>query len=238
MHRTLRWLNTLLIAPALLVACSSNSSTSPGQTGPDLGPMAAYYPLDGNTDDASGNHHDAQDFGATPATDRFGNSDHAYAFNGLGAYVNALSTFDFPERTVAFWFNMAAYTGIYQRIITQNCNTLQYGSFGVGVTTDSLLEARAGGNGSFMPGPMKVQTGKWYHIALVRHDNQEIYYVDGIAIDTSAASSGGSFSSNCAMMLGSTRIPDRYFDGLIDDVRVYDHALTSSEIESLYTASN
>lgn len=233
MRSNLRWLNTLLIASIFSVACSL--STSPGP-GPDLGPMAAYYPLDGNTNDASGNGHNAQDFGAVPAPDRFGVADHAYAFNGLGAYLDTNTTFDFPERTVAFWFNMAAYTGIYQRILVQNCNTLQYGSFGAGVTADSLLEARAGGNGSFMPGPMKVQTGKWYHVALVRHDNLEIYYVDGVAIDTSTASSGGSFSPNCYTMIGSTRIPDRFFDGRIDDVRVYDHALSSSEVESLFTA--
>lgn len=233
MRSNLRWLNTLLIASLFPVACSS--STAPGP-GPDLGPMAAYYPLDGNTNDASGNGHDAQDFGAVPAPDRFGVADHAYAFNGLGTYLNTNTTFDFPERTVAFWFNMAAYTGFYQRVMTQNCSTLQYGSFGVGVTTDSLLEARAGGNGSFMPGPMKVQTGKWYHIALVRRGGLEIYYVDGAAIDSSAASNGGSYSNNCYMMIGSTRIPDRFFDGRIDDVRVYDRALSSSEVESLYAA--
>jgi hypothetical protein len=230
-----RWLNPLLFAPFLLVACASG--TAPSQ-GPDLGPLAAYYPLDGNTNDASGNGHDARNFGAVLAPDRFGVANHAYAFNGQGAYLNTMATFDFPERTVAFWFNMAAYTGIYQRVLVQNCNALQYGSFGAGVTPDSLLEARAGGNGSFMPGPMKVQTGKWYHIALVRHEGLEIYYVDGVAIDTSTASSGGSFSQNCYTMIGSTRLPDRFFDGLVDDVRVYDRALTSSEIESLYSAGS
>ncbi|MEJ2678213.1 MAG: LamG domain-containing protein [Gemmatimonadota bacterium] len=230
-----RCLNTLLIASLFLVACSS--STAPGTgTGPDLGPMVAYYPLDGNTNDASGNGHDAQNFGALPAPDRYGVAYHADAFNGEGAYQNTNTTFDFPERTVAFWFNMAAYTGFYQRVITQNCSTLQYGSFGLGIWPDSLLDARAGGNGSFSPDSMKVQTGKWYHIALVRRGGLEVYYVDGVAVDSSAATNGGSYSNNCYTMIGSTRIPDRFFDGLIDDVRVYDRALSASEVESLYTA--
>jgi hypothetical protein len=215
----------LLVLLTLLAACSSPTSSD----NLELGPMAAYYPFDGNARDASGN---------VPAPDRFDNAGHAYAFNGQGAYVNTMTTFDFPERTVAFWFNMQAYTGIYQRIITQNSNLLDYGSFGAGVTADSLLEARAGGNGSFFPGHVKIQTGKWYHVALVRTDTLEIYYVNGVAVDTSKATPGGSYSMNTNFLIGSTRLPDRFFYGRIDDVRVYQKALSAAEVRDLYDAGS
>ncbi|MEJ2184484.1 MAG: hypothetical protein P8Z36_00940 [Gemmatimonadota bacterium] len=134
--------------------------------------MVAYYPFNGDAKDASGNGHDAVNFGAVPAPDRFGIANHAFAFDGHGQYMITGTTFDFAERTVAFWFNMRASTGTYERVIAQNAHTLQYGAFGLGITVDGMIDARAGGNGSFSPGPTHIDTGKWYHIALVRHDRR------------------------------------------------------------------
>jgi len=48
--------------------------------------LVAYYPLDGDTLDASGHGINGIAFGAVPATNRFGVADKCYAFNGTGHY--------------------------------------------------------------------------------------------------------------------------------------------------------
>ncbi|NIU72726.1 MAG: hypothetical protein GWN71_03805, partial [Gammaproteobacteria bacterium] len=96
---------------------------------------------------------------------------------------------------------------------------------------------RAGGNGTFFIGEAKVVADRWYHMALVRNDSLEIYFVDGQVVDTSMASSGGSIWDRTVLILGATRIPDRFFAGAIDDVRIYEAALTADQVELLYRNS-
>ncbi len=74
-------------------------------------------------------------------------------------------------------------------------------------------------------------------MALVRNDSLEIYFVDGQVVDTSMASSGGSIWDRTVLILGATRIPDRFFAGAIDDVRIYEAALTADQVELLYRNS-
>ena len=45
--------------------------------------LVAYYPLDGNANDVTGNGHDGIAYNATPTQDRFGVADSAYRFNGI-----------------------------------------------------------------------------------------------------------------------------------------------------------
>ena len=51
--------------------------------------LAAYYPFTGNANDLSGNGHNGTVTGATLTTDRFGNPNSAYSFNGTSSYIYA-----------------------------------------------------------------------------------------------------------------------------------------------------
>lgn len=50
--------------------------------------LNAYWPLDGNANDYSGNANNGAVNGATPTTDRFGNPNRAYAFNGFSSRID------------------------------------------------------------------------------------------------------------------------------------------------------
>src|SRR6185503_16781133 len=71
-----------------------------------LNGLAAYYPFNGNALDSSGNGHNGTVTGAAPAADRFGNSNHAYLFDGINDNVTVpdfntiLST---DEVSLSFW---------------------------------------------------------------------------------------------------------------------------------------
>lgn len=68
--------------------------------------LVAYFPFNGNANDASGNGHNGTVYGATLTTNRFGNPNGAYYFDGSSAYItapftNTVFTADF---TASVWF--------------------------------------------------------------------------------------------------------------------------------------
>lgn len=59
--------------------------------------LVASYPFNGNANDASGNGNNATVNGATLTTDRFGNANSAYSFNGTDTALHHLLSF-LPDR--------------------------------------------------------------------------------------------------------------------------------------------
>src|ERR1700733_10715107 len=52
--------------------------------------LVAWYPFNGNANDESGNGNNGTNYGATLTTDRFGDSNKAYYFNGTSSYISGL----------------------------------------------------------------------------------------------------------------------------------------------------
>jgi len=67
--------------------------------------LVAYYPFSGNANDASGNGHDGTVYGAMLTTDRLGNPNSAFNFDGTDDYVNVAYSPDFQlsTYTIATW---------------------------------------------------------------------------------------------------------------------------------------
>jgi hypothetical protein len=85
-------------------------------------------------------------------------------------------------------------------------------------------------------GTTQLQSGQWYHIAATfEPDHQEIY-VNGIreANDVDPAIADSVANNNQPLYIGYSREEDDYFNGVIDDVRIYDRRLSAGEIEELY----
>lgn len=72
---------------------------------------------------------------------------------------------------------------------------------------------------------------QWYHLAGVYDGSWLHIYVDGV-LENSANWSGTILASNSPLEIGRRAVAhDRYFEGMIDDVRIYDRALSGSEIQ-------
>jgi len=92
---------------------------------------------------------------------------------------------------------------------------------------------------TFEPGPQaydsdvgEFQTGAWYHIAGTWDGANWIIYKNGTNIKT-AALSGTNSTSSAALKLGEEYNSSYNIHGLLDDVRLYDHALSGSEVQDL-----
>jgi len=67
--------------------------------------LVAYYPFNGDANDASGNGNNGTVNGATLTIDRFGNTNAAYSFDGNDYILASASSLPTAERTVSLWFN-------------------------------------------------------------------------------------------------------------------------------------
>ena len=77
-------------------------------------------------------------------------------------------------------------------------------------------------------------TGDWQHIVGVRDAVGNLYiYVDGV-LQTDTGLKSGAIDSSGKLYLGCDLGQNYKFDGIIDDVRIYNRALLETEVEQLY----
>ncbi len=99
--------------------------------------LVAYYPFNGNANDASGNGNNGTAFNTQSASDRFGNPNSAFAFNGINGSTNTsmvivsnqLINLGQPAYTINMWFMPSNITQVTSTLFA-NANT------SVGLTMD------------------------------------------------------------------------------------------------------
>jgi tetratricopeptide (TPR) repeat protein len=82
-------------------------------------------------------------------------------------------------------------------------------------------------------GERQMNDGKWHHIAGVYNGKKIYLYVDG-ELDVSVEATGRINTNGWKVLIGNNQqYPDREWNGLIDDVRIYSYALSEAEIKAL-----
>ena len=204
--------------------------------------LVACYPFNGNAADASNNGHGGTVFGATLTVDRFGHPDSAYMFDGSGDYITANAT-NFPsaERTISVWF--------YANTMAAHPTVLGYGSaffmdLNHGETPHSFhIESHNNINDyhkDYLQEPIK----RWYHWVITTAPSGTKMYLDGDLIFSNGAYIADTYTSDRILVLGACISPDGtapytdscvgYFDGILDDIRFYNRALSADEVTQLY----
>ncbi len=64
--------------------------------------LISYHPFNSNANDETGNGHDGTVYGAALTTDRFGNPDSAYRFDGIDDYIEAANPAGFGFQNQSF----------------------------------------------------------------------------------------------------------------------------------------
>lgn len=191
-----------------------------------LANLVAHLPLNNNANDVTGNGHNGVVFGASLTTDRFGNSNSAYRFNGSSDYIDLGTLGGF--KTVSLWVKQDFRSG-YEFYFGHN----DFDLF-ASVAENGILTLLDNPHGWFRGSEqMDSHIGEWNHIVAISDGASSKLYFNGANI-TSARSGTLEPVSDAIVNLG--RRPDNtyHFNGAIDDVRVYDNILTESEIEALY----
>jgi len=200
--------------------------------------ISAWYKLDNNANDFSGNNYNGTIHGATPTSDRFGNPNSALYFNGTSNYIDLPSDFDYSQRTLSLWLKASVFPTSTSIIYTSDHGGLQYGATTILANQNSGVNEIVhiiGTNGYHY---QNVLTNTWYHLAIVVNLNYIKYYINGSPLDSVPRGNlGSSVSGHNTALIGTSRNFDRYFNGAVDDIQIYNCALSNLEINALYNCN-
>lgn len=189
----------------------------------------AYYPFNGNANDAIGVLNGTVN-GATLTTDRFGNANSAYSFDGVDDRINApLATIIVDNFSVEGWAKISSLTGDNQ-IIFHNGNSFLNG-WGLLISSTGTLVVLYGGT-SYNATPFLCSLNQWCHFALVRASGITKAYANGTEVFNSTIASPNAPTNN--FCIGNMSTGTNFFKGVIDNVKVYNTALTAQQINDLY----
>jgi len=204
----------------------------------ELAGLVGWWKFDetqGNTAaDSSGNNHNGTVVGqATWTQGRIGG---AIDLNGHDNFVRIADkpAFDFAgNATVACWVRMRSVPAKWMAIVTKGDTAWRLS------TLESEMKFHFGvknWEGAFVNSATTVSANEWHHVAGVYDGNAVKLYLDG-TLDATAPWNEGIGRNNFDVLIGeNAEQKGRGFDGLIDDVRVYNYALSDNEIKALVAA--
>ncbi|MDA7679797.1 hypothetical protein N8622_00905 [bacterium] len=204
--------------------------------------LVAYYPFNGNANDESGNGNDGEAIiGATLAEDRFGIENKAYYFDGK-SYIETSSGSNLPTDgnfTISLWFNFDSPYSNGQGSLLSNQMTDQFQiAFDTWTAENPKLQFYTGGGAPVVNATeLQWEDGKWYNIILVRHGDLFKLYRGGIEVYSSTSGKfNGANPEDRKITIGvaSRNNLNHPWKGKIDDIRIYDRALSQDEVSALY----
>ncbi len=222
--------------------------------------LVGYYNFNGgNLNDSSGYNNNINFNNATPTTDRNGVANNAYLFNGSSSYMTVQNSASLNPNSITLYaiFKVNGYYAVpfaHGNFIlckdwdqANGMYDLQFSDFKSSLTSppDTAHEEFLGAYGD-NPGntgalaaydtSTYVTTGTWYKLAYTFDGIAAKLYINGNLIETSTGST--TFNPNSGdLYFGSNADPSGlypfWFNGVIDEIRIYNRALSSKEIKSL-----
>ena len=205
--------------------------------------LVAYYPFNGNGSDESGGGDNGVVNGALLTQDRFGNSNRAYYFDRLTQDNIALSGTNlsrgFHEVSFTYWFRQSSNIvgeSLHAPMLYVGTGNSAQPYFKVEFWITSLqIVQNSGGYKSYDNPAQEFTDGAWHHLACCITSNGVLAYVDGTSLSTWVEVPPA--GTTWPIPQGSIWIgyaPSNYYDGLLDDIRIYNRALSSNEVQQLY----
>jgi Concanavalin A-like lectin/glucanases superfamily/Secretion system C-terminal sorting domain len=194
--------------------------------------LIGYYPFTGNPNNLMGTNNGIVT-GATLTTDRFGNINCAYNFNGVNDYIEIPSPYDLKTRTISIWF-YATNIGSDSRLYSSDNANLVGGMTYINMSNNSgndIINFYLGFNRASAP----ITKNVWHHVVMVVDSisGNEIY-LDCQKLNTTVATLDKSVDGLAKTIIGSSRVVNGYFfTGKIDDIRIYNTALSINDIQAL-----
>jgi len=203
------------------------------------GDIVADYPLNANAQDVSPFHNNGDVFGAVASLDRFGRSNHSMNFNGNdGITADNSPQLNSPLASVSFWVNansLPASGEVYLLSFGGWQERWKISLPGHGKVvwtthaTSCCSDLDAGGGNELVP-------GTWTHLVMVHDGAKDFIYLNGVEV---ASKDYVGDLNNTIHPLGIGYDPidvANYFDGRLDDILIYETALTAPEVAALYAS--
>lgn len=209
--------------------------------------LIAYYPFNGNANDESEFGNDGQVLGASLSPDRNGLANRAYYFDGIEDQIiiphSELNDFDASTESFSgcFWVKSDLNVLSASRVLsnwdeyttTPYPMSIQSGQSGISVNVK--------GEHQTVSSPLgQIWDNTWHFIVFVINSNAKTLscYLDGELISEESINGIGSTKNGLPWLVGGSYNyydEGRFFTGYIDDIRLFNKALSTEEINNYYT---
>ena len=199
------------------------------------GQLVAFYPFNGNAQDASGNGNHGTVYGAQLTSDRNGIPNSAYSFDGLTSSIEVpnSSSLNFQQAaSINCWMNVG-------RFYDREQYPLSHGNWEnrwkISISNQRVrwtIKTTAGIKD--LDSETEILAGRWYNVT-AWYDGSDIeLYLDG-ELDAFGSWSGTILPATIALTIGKV-LPNNSsynFNGILDDIRLYNYALAYDSIRTL-----
>jgi hypothetical protein len=205
------------------------SSAGYGQVNLHSG-LQAYYPFSGNAKDMSGNGHDGVIYNATPAADKNGNGNSAFYFNGASSISAAnFSPASFTGMTFAAWIKSDKTSP--RSTIMQHGGGVMYTNLFTERKLVTAFDGSGNNNSTADQTNADVVTNSWQHVVATNDGTTTRQYVNGVL---EKSYSETYLQASNGLYIGLQINGQWGFTGNIDEVYIYNRALTGDEAAALY----
>jgi uncharacterized protein (TIGR02145 family) len=208
--------------------------------------LVGWWPFNGNANDESGNGNNGVVYASTVlTTDRYNVLSKAYLFNGTtqSAITNSLQLSNTSTGLAAsVWFNsnIALNTSAGHRMFISGTNNIPY-QFAYNNSGIDLELYNSSGALTVYTIPITFLANTWNHVVFSTNTNGSVLiYINGVMYNAGNAPSSFRSTNNSKYMFGlsSSAFWPVPFNGKLDDIGIWNRALTQQEVNELYTSSD
>ena len=202
--------------------------------------LTGYWPFCGNANDDSGNGNNGTVNGATLTTDRFGNANSAYNFvktnNNYIQMNNTVGNFGTSDFSISAWYSST--DNISSHIINKRFSQSWGNYWELTKFLFGINDTNNNSNYNVINNNQVQSPNTWYNIIITRNGTSIKYYINGLLYQTITTTVINNISNTSNLVIGAVLTPLtgvlQSHDGKIDDIGIWNRALTQQEITSLY----
>ena len=225
----------------LLVLAGCTKGPSPNLCPTLCDGLVAYYPFYGDATDKSGNGHDLSVLGPTLSKDRNGYPNHSYLFDGRTTHLRfaePLPNLGGKPISVAIWFKVGSFTNsewifsdqerAFSLSVYQESGSKKY------ILNFEIRKNMKTWDRSYLHHEIELNIPYLFTGVVDEENKRMALYINGELVEKQYWSERIPFGRNLVVGGDHFGIGKKNFQGTIDEVRIYNRALTSTEVKELY----
>jgi gliding motility-associated-like protein len=226
------------LGDSTLLTVQSSGNSCGALSGTLQNGLVGWWPFCGNANDESGNGNNGtvNGSGVNLILDRFNNNNQAYKFSGGGnILLNNLPTMGNQDFTITSWIKTNNLTN--RKGIACWGQDIPWSSSYFYVTSLGFLKFDFAYNGG-PQSPIFIADDNWHFVSVTCTNGMIQLFLDGIATSTPIQMSPNINGSNKALGANIDNSGANNFIGALDDIGIWNRALTEQEISTLYNQGN
>ena len=202
--------------------------------------LVGYWPFNGNANDESGNGNDGTVNGATLTADRNGKPNSAYSFDGKSNYISIKKNDILNIKSnisSSIWFNIKEWdknSNSWASLISKSTSP-SFCNYRISINTEFVSFIYGGKDYYIKYDPSIIKWNVWNHIIVIMENKSLNIYINNLRLTNNATFESFSDGENMDLEFGRDQPgATDYFNGKLDDIAIYNRALSEQEIKQLY----